>query len=326
MLRLLLPLLLAASALHGESVLLVLHKSFSSLGFYSLDGRHQLDVPVGEHPHEMVISPDRRFVYISNNGTMRIEQPGEGGNTISVVDLALHQEVARISLGRFRRPHGLSLDAKSGALAVTAELPEQELILIDTRRRAVVQTYPTRGQTSHMVTWGPGARWAFVSNSGSANVSAIDVISGKVQLIPAGQRPEGSVLSRDGRFLYVCNRESASLTIIDTAKRENAGSIATARGPVRIALTPDGRELVYACMHDKKVEFADPAARRVLAAVPLPNSPVSISLSPDGQRAYASAEEQDTVYVISVPDHRLLRQFQTSPSAAPDPVLELASP
>ena len=100
-----------------------------------------------------------------------------------------------------------------------------------------------------------------------------------------------------------------------------SGKIATAKGPVRIAQAPNGT-LVYATMHEPGVEFADPKTLKVAARVALPHPVVSLNLSADGLRAYASAEDFQTVYVISVPDRKLLRQFQTAPEMNPDPVIE----
>jgi DNA-binding beta-propeller fold protein YncE len=77
-------------------------------------------------------------------------------------------------------------------------------------------------------------------------------------------------------------------------------------------------------MHENKVEFADAAARKVLGQAPLGGRPVSLSLSPDGKLAYASAEDDDTVYVVSVPERKLVREFKTPKGSGPDPVHALA--
>jgi YVTN family beta-propeller protein len=136
--------------------LLVLHKAASTLGFYTPEGKLLAQVAVGRHPHEMALSRDGRFVYITDNGTMRIEDAGQGGNTVSVVDVKTRKRIATISLGKFHRPHGLDLDAQSGRLLVTTENPDR-LLLIDLASRSVLRTYDTGGKTAHMVVWGAGS-------------------------------------------------------------------------------------------------------------------------------------------------------------------------
>jgi len=320
--------LCASTLLAGEQALLVLLKGANALAYYTLEGQLLTQVPVGQHPHEMILSHDAKFAYITDNGTMRIENPGKGDNTISVVDLAARKRTGTISLGKYRRPHGISLDPVRHYLAVTTEGPDQ-LILIDTDGNKVIRRFNPKGKTSHMVSFGPGesgAEYAYVSNSGAAFLSVIQLTTGAVKTIPTGDRPEGSILSPNGKELYVCNRESASITVVDTTRRAAIGEIRTGRGPVRIGITPDGRTLVYALMHDKRIGFADTETRRQTGFVELDGQPISLHVSADGKTATAAAEEADTVYIVSIPDQKLIRQFKTEKGAGPDPVMLVELP
>jgi DNA-binding beta-propeller fold protein YncE len=309
-----------ARSLAAESVYLVLQKAESSMGFYSPAGMHLASVPVGKHPHEFVISSDGRYAYTTDNGTMLLEQAGQGGNTVSIVDLVNRKRVGEISLGEFRRPHGIDLDRKTGHLAISCELPDR-LLIIDPASRKMVRHYDTQGKTSHMVTLGLGAQWAFVSNSTSNNVAAIHLETGKAKLIPTSRRPEGSVLSKDGSTLYVATREGIS--IIETGKQVEVGRIVSGKGPNRIGLTPDERYLVYSLIEENKVEVADPKTHKVLGQIPLEGRPVSLSVSRDGKYAFASAQDDDTVYVVSIAERRIARIFKTAKGAGPDPMQEV---
>ena len=298
---------------------LVLLKGTSALAYYSANGQLQATIPLGEHPHEMVFSPDRRTLYTTDNGTMRVENAGAGGNSLSIIDVGARKKVGEIVLGQFRRPHGVDVDPKTGRLVVTAENPDK-LLLVDPNKRSVLKTFDTKGKTPHMVTFGPGAAWAYVSNSGSGSVAAVNVETGQTHVIATGARPEGSVLSRDGKELYVANRDGEGITVIDTTKQQAIALIQTGKGPVRIAITPDGSQLAYALMYEKKVAFADPKARRQTDYVLLPNQPVSCNLSRDGKFALVSAEEQNTIYVISVAEKKIVREIRTPQGTGPDPV------
>jgi DNA-binding beta-propeller fold protein YncE len=299
--------------------LLVLLKGVSALGFYTSEGKEITRAAVREHPHEMVFSRDGRFLYTTDNGTMRIEHPGKGGHHVSILDVKARRKAGEIDLGEFYRPHGIDLDPRNGRLLVTTELPDQ-LLVVDPESRQVLRTYDTKGKTSHMVTLAPKYNTAFVSNSTSASVSAVDLGTGAVKVIPCGERPEGGVLSADGRRVFVCNREAAQIMVIDAETKSPAGVFKTGKGPVRIDRTPDGKLLVYACMHDETVEFADPATGKVVGKVQLKGPIVSLHLSPDGRYAYASAEEIDTVYVVSVGERKLLRTLKMPKGSGPDPV------
>ena len=319
-------LLFSSALLFGQGpTLLVLQKGHSSLGFYTPTGQQLAVVPVGPHPHEMVLSADGRLLYCTDNGTMLLEQPGEGNNTVSIVDVAARKKVGEISLGNYRRPHGIDLDRATGKLYVTTELPDQ-LLAIDTATRKILRTYDTKGKTSHIVKLGKGGKVAYVSNSSSSNIAAIDLVTGATTLIPTGVHPEGSVVSSDGTRLYTANREGASITIIDTQKNAPIGEIKSGKGTNRITITPDGSQLVYSAMQEHRVEIADLASRRVIGQIALEGEPVSLNLSPDGKLAYASVQDKDTVYVISLSDRKIVRRFQTLPGAGPDPVMEMSAP
>ncbi|MEE8257172.1 MAG: cytochrome D1 domain-containing protein [Acidobacteriota bacterium] len=322
--EILLFLLLALPVWAGDNQLLISQKGESSLAFYTIEGKYLTSVPVGKHPHEMVLSADGRYAYTTDNGTLRIEQAGEGGNTVSIVDLVARKKVGQISLGNYHRPHGIEIDSQRGHLLVTTENPDQ-LLIIDLGSRKVIKRFDTQGKTPHIVTLGRQGKWAYVSNARSASISAIHLSTGKTKVIPVGNRPEGSVLSTDGKELYVANRNSNFISVIDTERKERVADIATDRGAVRIDITPDGRTLLYALMESQKVGFADTQTRQQTGQVALQGRPVSLNLSPDGKYAFASAQEDDTVFVISVAERKVVRQVKTKRGAGPDPVLQISS-
>lgn len=304
----------------ADSDLIVLHKGDSSLGFYSPDGKLKSKVKLNQHPHEMVFSPDRSQLYITENGTMRIENIAAGGNSVAIVDLKNRKKIATVSTGSFRRPHGI--DFAAGSVFVSTEAPDR-VLRVDLKARKVADVFEGVGRIAHMVKVSPDGKTAYASNAGSGTVSIVDLASKQAKTVAVGKRPEGSVLSPDGRELFVANRESAEITVVDTAKGEAVGRIATGNGPVRIGITPDGSTLVYALMHDHAIGFADAKARREIGTVKIEGSPVSLHLSSDGARAFAASEEIDTVHIVSVPERKLIRTFKTPEGYAPDPVSEI---
>ena len=322
-------LLFAATSAAQSPLLLVLEKGSGALGYYTFEGKRVGEVKVGEHPHEMVLSPDGKFAYITDNGVMRIENAGRGGNTVSIVDVPGRRRVGTIKLDQFYRPHGIDLDPTTDRLAITVENPDQ-FLLLDIGDRRILRAYDTKGKTPHMVSFGPtkgGARYAYVSNSGSGTISVIQLATGgEMKVLPVGQRPEGSTLSVNHKELYVANRESGTITIVDTTRQAQVGRIKTGgKGPVRLDVTPDGRYLVYALMHDHKIEIADLEIRKPVAQIAVEGEPISLSVSADGAYAFASSEEIDTVHIISLKDRKLVRSFKTPKGAGPDPVLMVSA-
>jgi len=312
--------LLLTSAAAAE--LVVGQKVSGTVGFYS-SGRNQLaEIPVGNHPHELAFSPGRRYLYVSDNGILWMTEPGEGGNTISIIDVVKRAKTGVIDLGKYRRPHGIDVDARTGNLAVTVENPDG-LVLVDPKSRKVLRYYDTKGKSPHMVKLDPKAEYAYVSNTGSSTVAAVRLASGEVTLIPTDARPQGAVFALDGKLLYVTNSDGNSISVIDCSVKKRVGTIRTGRGPGRIAITPNGALLVYNLQAGEAVGFADPKNLKQVGEVRLSGPPLSLHLSWDGQMGYLGIQSQDKVVAVSVPHRKIVREIPTKKGAGPDAVMEI---
>ncbi|MCP4642778.1 MAG: DUF1080 domain-containing protein, partial [bacterium] len=83
-------------------VLLVANKHDDTLSFINPDSLEIIEtIPTGPNPHEMVITPDQRIVYLSNYAP-----PGE---TISVIDLLARKHIKQIPTGQYTRIHGAAM-------------------------------------------------------------------------------------------------------------------------------------------------------------------------------------------------------------------------
>ncbi|MFN0166534.1 MAG: YncE family protein [Bryobacteraceae bacterium] len=310
------------AVLAERPALAVVEKVAGAVGFYTADGKRIAGVKVGTHPHEIVFSADKRYAYVTDNGILWMTEAGEGGNTISIIDLENRKKAGVIDLGRYRRPHGMDLDPKTGRLLSTIENPDG-LLLIDPLARRVLRRYDVHGEDPHMVLFGPTGEWAYVSNTASNNIAAIHLESGRVTLIPADARPQGGVRSHDGKRIYITNSDGNSISIIDPARNERVGAIKTGKGPGRVVVTPDGKTLVYNLQPGEAVGFADVATRKQTAEIPLGGKPLSLTMSSDGAHAYAGVQDQDKVFVISVPGRKIVQVIQTPKNSGPDPALPL---
>jgi YVTN family beta-propeller protein len=314
--------LIAFSACAEQAALAVVEKIAGAVGFYSGDGKRLAGAAVGKHPHEMVRSPDGRLLYVSDNGILWMTEAGEGGNTISVIDAKSMRKTGVIELGSYRRPHGMDIDAKTGRIAVTIENPDG-LLLIDPVQKKVLRKYDVQGTDPHMVLFGRDGEWAYVSNTGTNTLAAVEIKTGAVKLIATDARPQGATLSNDGKTLYLTNSDGNSISIIDTERKTRTGIIATGKGPGRVAMTPDGKTLIYNCQPGEAVGFADVAARKEVALIPLGGRPLSLTMSKEGLHAYAGVQDQDKVFVISVPERKIVRVIATPKGSGPDPALPL---
>ena len=312
----------AFAAFAQTSRFVVVQKLYGAVGFYDATGRHIGDAKVGIHPHEMALSTDGKTLYVSDNGVIWMTETGDGENTVSVIDIATRKRTAVIDLGRYHRPHGITVDPKTSHLFVTTEHPNA-LLVIDPATRKIMKAIDVKGQAPHMVVLSADSEWAFTSDSNSGDLSAIRLGTGEVKLIPAGKRPQGQAFSPDRKTLYVAIADEMAIGIFDLSKMAFTGRIPTGKTPVRVAVTPDGKTLVYALQEANAVGFADVATRKEIGQVNAGGPTMSISLSPDGKTAYTGIQEQDKVVGISVADRKIVQSFRTPKGAGPDPVIPL---
>ncbi len=313
-----------AASVSGQTAAFVIGEKLSgSIGFYDANFNRIGDVKVGTHPHEIVLTPDGKTLYVADNGVMWMTETAPGDNTVSIVDIASMKRTATINLGQFRRPHGIAYDASTNRVYVTTEKPSR-LLALDPKSLKVVRTYDVKGQAPHIVKLGPKREWAYVSNTDTGTLAAIKLSSGEVISMPSGERPQGQAMSPDGRTIFVANSGGNSISIFDLEQKKNVGSIATkGKAPVRLVVSKDGKTLIYALQEGRTVGFADITTRKELAEIPLNGRPVSMSLSLDGKLAYCSVQEEDEVYVISVADRKVVRVVHLPKGTGPDPVVPL---
>lgn len=306
-----------------RDVMVAIQKGDHSLGYYDFATGAELGrTPVDPFPHEFVLSHDRRLAYASHFGVALAEDEGPGGNTISIVDLAAQCRVGTIHCGAWRRPHGIAFDGR-GKLYVVSEGTSTLLVFDDPVSARPSVTLPTGGKGSHMVAVTADGTKAFCSNMGSGTVTVIfpGDPDRTAMVVPVGQRPEGSVLDVDERHIYVVNRESAGISVIDVHTLMLVGTIATPSGPVRICLD-DAGALLVSLYHRKAIGRFDPDGT-CRALVDLPGAPISIAFHASSRTVLASLHG-DVVVLVDLDSFRVRATVATRSDPDPLAVVPLA--
>ncbi len=305
-----------------RDVILVVQKSDHSLGYYDFEAGAELArVPVDPFPHEFTLSADRRTAYLAGFGIALAEHPGEGGNTVSVVDVVGRRRTGTVDCGDYRRPHDVALDAR-GTLYVLCEGSSRLLVVRDPASGRFDHALPTLGEGSHMVTVLRDGSVAFCSNMDSGTVTALfpDAPDRPGVVLPVGKHAEGSVLDADERRLYVMNRESAEITIIDVTRLAVVGSVRTPPGPVRVHR--DGERLLVALYHGSGLLIVDPNAPLRQRVVALPAKAISVGYHAPSRTALLSCHDQ-RVYLVDTAAGKVMRSFHARLDPDPTAVVSL---
>src|SRR5437660_11986504 len=193
---------------------------------------------VGSDPEQFAISKDGRFAFIAN----------EDDASASIVDLSSGQPSGKIKVSD--EPEGVGVNPANGEVYVTCE-DKGEVFAIDPDQQRVIAKIDTGGRPRSVAFLPDGSR-AYVACENGGYVSVIDAKShkllSKIQL-PMGSLPMGTVVSHDGRELYVSTGRGNAIAIIDTQKTEVPRSpLLSARGEGKgeesiVAMIPVGNRV-----------------------------------------------------------------------------------
>ncbi len=201
-------------------------------------------IPTDGTPHNAVVSPDDRFVYLSpmDRGRATAEQmerrglPSTENNKVYVVDTRTHTVVATIPTGDAPRPIAVNPDGKQ--LYVTLEGLDGFLVLDLDERKEVARVEYELTPDERAV---PSRSHGLVVTPDGREVWSADVNRGLVFVYDVTQSPPRQI-----------------------AKLDNAGD------PYWMAVTPDGRTVYVASAPEDTVTAFDVATKTRKAVIQLP--------------------------------------------------------
>ena len=289
---------ISAIAQSPSPALLVLEKSDEKLAIVDpatlkVVGR----VPSGSAPHEVVVSDDGKFAYISNYADQRGAK-----KTISVVDLSAQKAMAPVDLGPLQAPHGLAF--AGGKVYFTAE-GNKVVGSYDPAANRVDWVLGTGQNVTHMIAVSKDQKTIFTSNIGSDTICEIEPGGGRngwnVTAIPVGKGPEGFDLSPDGKEVWAANSGGGSVSIIDVAMKKVTATLdlETNRSN-RLKFTPDGKLVLISDDGGAGLVIVDAVTRKVRTRLKLGRGPEGIVVQPDGLKAYVALSGENAVAVIEL--------------------------
>ena len=301
-----------AFAQSSSSSLLVLNKDDNALAVVDpVSLKLIATVPTGVAPHEVAVSDDGRWAYVSNYGTFG--PSGKPGHTISVIDLVLKKEVQRVDLGALGRPHGIEF--AEGEVYFTAEL-----------NKAIARWHPGTNQLdwvmgtgqdrTHMLFLTKDLGKIFTSNVNSGTVSILERSSEPsgwtATVVAVGKGPEGGSLSPDEKEFWAANSEDGTVSIINVASKRVTQTIDVGtKHSNRLKFTPDGKLVVISDLGSGDVVFVDVAGGKVVKRLNVGKNAEGILIAPDGSRAYVAAAADNKVVILDLKKLEIAGEFRT---------------
>ena len=300
--------------------LVVLNKDADSVSFIDPEsGETTATVETDFNPHEVAISPDGSKSYVTCSL----------GGALNVIDNDAGEVIERFEHELFDFPHGLAVRESAGELWLASTYSSQ-LFVFDVETTELLDVFPTYQDKSHMVTFSPDEKWAYVANIGSDNVTVIDCEERRiVGDPPVGEGPEGIGVDPDTGEVLVANQDDGMLSVLDPESLEETNKALLGETPIRVVVSPDGRYAFVPNRESNDVSVIDTdhvrdGERRPweIARIPVGIWPGGTVFAPDGDRAFVANNKTNDVSVIDVEAFEEVDRFETD--LHPDGIAYLA--
>ncbi len=246
----------------------------------------------------------REYAYVTNGGS----------NTVAVLDI-VNLRVDRI-LQVGSQPTGIAENPTRNEVYAVNTSPAAmngSVSVIDAESNRVTDTIQVR-RLPYFISVDEHGKRAYVANSGSNNVSVIDLGRRReIAVIGSGEQPGVARIAPDSHSLVVSNRGGNSVSIY--AVSDNAEHPLALRsvmegcpGATDVAILPDSSKAFVACSAGHQVmaiALADAAGPtqdqkdRLLAFLDVGKTPVHLAMKPDGGEIFVSNFDGNSVSEIA---------------------------
>jgi DNA-binding beta-propeller fold protein YncE len=250
-------------------------------------------LPAGKNPHEVRISPNKRYAYVA------------AGKSITVVDLKNHKVKATFDLGSYSA-HDVRI-SRDGKRIWAACGSAQAILELDSDTGKIIKAYKTNQQGSWFVEITPDEQKLYTPNLEGRSVSIIKRATGEVKIIQFEHPVYGIDITPDGKQVWVSGR---GLAVIDTATDEVIDRIKTTEADTgRMRITSDGKKAIVALL--KRLLVFDIKTHRLIGETELSSSPKVLTLSRDNRRAFLTNPNDNSVSVVDIVVGKQLTTFKT---------------
>lgn len=203
---------------------------------------------------------------------------------------------------------------------------EFRAVLIDPATGSILAKLPT-GHGAHEVAVSPDGRTAYVSNFGpfahyapgdqthsqpGNTITVIDVMSHAVKTtwdLGTHTGPHGSLVSKDGKYLWVTSESPQSVLEVDTATGKILHVWPTTQQRTHMVLiTPDEKKFYVTNTVSGSTSVIDRATSKVKVLVTGPGSE-GITMSPDGREVWVAERTADKIAVITTANDEIVTTF-----------------
>src|SRR5262245_35251250 len=218
-------------------------------------------IPVGESPRRLAMTPNGRKAYVSNSLS----------GTVSVIDTVNRVVTATIST-LHASPQELTVTPDGGRVFVVHQ-GEGDVAVIDTATDTLIDSVAIDGTGAKDILATRDCRFIYVANYSTNEVCMIDTSTLLVTNIVALRGPRRLAITPRADRIFTTDFLSDSVSVIDAATHTLIKNIPVGSNPIGIAITPDAREIYVTNVHGNTVSVIDNAQLSVIATIAVGREP-----------------------------------------------------
>jgi YVTN family beta-propeller protein len=163
---------------------------------------------------------------------------------------------------------------------------------------------------------GPRAYIPLSATNFFSALAVIDLASNTVlTTFSMAPHPAGICPSPDGSRVYITNRLSNLVSILNPIDNSIIGTIGVGSDPIFVKPSPDGSRLYVSNTTSNSVSVINTATSSVIATIPVGIWPMGIAVSPDGTKVYVATRDSYDVKVINALTNTVITTIPTGASA-----------
>jgi DNA-binding beta-propeller fold protein YncE len=266
----------------------------------------------GLKPHELAISPDHKWAYVSVYGDGVYGKNPHPGHTVAIIDLDSKTMAGIIDVSPYQAPHGIQIDA-AGRVYVACDLSRKVLVL-DPRKRTIEAAIDVEG-TGHWIALLPDASKLYVANKNDKPfISVVDLKLRKmIGQVPMPNGTQGIAASPDGKTVLAADFSEPYLHVISTrtdAEIDRVQVQGAVGGLYKIFFSPDGKRMLT-CLLSGQVNIFSAAdlhaSQRVVKSAG--TALMGFAFSADGRTALVGNHADGTVSRIDLETASVVNTF-----------------
>ncbi len=292
-----------------------------------------IQVEVGDRPMGMALSPDSRYLFISNNG--------QGVQSLVLFDTYTNKTVQVVP---YYSPEalffGVAVSADGTRIYASAG-GNNKIRVYSFDGKIIKELEPFRLGDAKAALYpaglalSPDGSILYAAMNLDNSIAVIDTVTGLVRASirlgapgresEIGKLPYALALLSGGKKLYVSEWNGGGVSVIDTQENKLHTHVPTGDHASGLAVSPDGSQLYVANANTDTVTVVDTSSDTVMGTVdvsPYPRAPMgsmpnAVAVSPDGRSLYVANGGNNDVAVVDTATRRIRGLIPTAwfPSA-----------